>query len=130
MLIINDSTISGIEENKILLLWRKVKVKSFPDATIEDMYDCIKPLLKKCPKNIILHIGTNNTVNETSRIALDKLLSWNAFMEEALPDCNFYISNLTQEQVVPKPHLQLIMSVNIYQHCSLTSLIIVTVMLD
>ena len=95
MLIINDSTISGIEENKILLLWRKVKVKSFPDATIEDMYDCIKPLLKKCPKNIILHIGTNNTVNETSRIVLDKLLSWNAFVEEALPDCNFYISNLT-----------------------------------
>ena len=68
---------------------RKVKVKSFPGATIEDMYDYIKPLLKKCPKNIVLHIRTNNTVNETSRISLK------AFVEKALPYCNFCISNLT-----------------------------------
>ena len=42
-----------------------------PGATIGDMYDYITPLLNKCSKNIILHIGTNNTVNETSRIVLD-----------------------------------------------------------
>ena len=28
-----------------------------------------KPLLKKCPDNIILHVGTNNTVNEPSKKA-------------------------------------------------------------
>ena len=48
-------------------------MKSFPGATIEDMYDYIKPLLKKCSKNITLHIGTNNTVNGTSKIVLDKI---------------------------------------------------------
>ena len=69
-------------------------MKSFPGATIEDMYDYIKPLLKKCPKNIILHIGTNNTVNDTSRIVLDKLLSLKAFIEKALPASNVCISNL------------------------------------
>ena len=37
-------------------------VKNFPGATIDDMYDCIKPLLKKCHDNIILRVGTNNTV--------------------------------------------------------------------
>ena len=59
------------------------------------MYDYIKPLLKKCPKNIILHIGTNNTVNDTSRIVLDKLLYLKAFFEKSLPDCNVWISYLT-----------------------------------
>ena len=70
-LIIGDSIVSGIEENRISRQWRKDKVKSFPGATTEDMYDYIEPLLKKCPKNMILHIGTNNTVNETSRIVLE-----------------------------------------------------------
>ena len=39
------------------------------------MYNYIKPLLKKFPKNIILYIGTNNTVKETSGTVLDNLLS-------------------------------------------------------
>ena len=46
-------------------------------------------------KNMILGIRTNNTVNDTSRIVLDKLLSLKAFFEKALPDCNVCISNLT-----------------------------------
>ena len=75
--------------------WRKIKVKSFPGATIEDMYDYIKPLLRKYPKNMILHIGTNNTINDTSRIVLDKILSLKAFVEKALPDCDVCISNFT-----------------------------------
>ena len=52
-----DSIASGIEENRISGHWRKVKVKSFPGAIIEDIYDYIKPLLKKYPKNIILLLG-------------------------------------------------------------------------
>ena len=94
-LIVGDSIVSGIEENRKSCHWKKVKVKSFPGATIEDMYDYIKPLLKKCPKNIILHIGTNNTVHDTSRIVVDKILSLKVFVEKALPDCNVCISNLT-----------------------------------
>ena len=50
-------------------------MKSFAGATIEAMYNYIKPLLKKFPKNIILYIGTNNTVKETSGTVLDNLLS-------------------------------------------------------
>ena len=58
-------------------------------------YDYIKPLLKKCPKNIIQHIGTNSTVHDTSRIVLDKILSSKAFVEKAFLDCKVCISNLT-----------------------------------
>ena len=54
-------------------------MKSFPGAIIEDIYDYIKPLLKKYPKKYNTAIGTNNTVNDISRIVLDKLLSLKAF---------------------------------------------------
>ena len=121
-LIVCDSIVSSIEENKISRQWRKVKVKSFPGATIEDMYDYIKPLLKKCPKNIILHIGTNNTVNDTSRIVLDKILSLKAFVEKALPDCNVCISNLTLRTDNAKASLTVN---NVNQHLSTLQLDII-----
>ena len=94
-LIAGDSIKPGIEEKRISRQWRKVKVKSFPGAITDDIYDYIKLQLRKCSKNIILNIGTNNTVNEISTTVLDKLLSLKAFVEKTLPDCNVCISNLT-----------------------------------
>ena len=70
-------------------------MKSFPGATIEEMFDCIKTLLRKCLKNTILHIETNNTITKRSRTVLDKLLSLKAFVERALPDSKICISNFT-----------------------------------
>ena len=64
--IVSDSIVSGIEENRISSQWRKVKVKSFPGATIGDMYDYIKPLLKKCPKNKILGQTTPSMIHNNS----------------------------------------------------------------
>ena len=75
-LIVGDSFLSGIDERRIAKRDKKVKVKNFPGATIDDMYDYIKPLLKKYPDNIILHVGTNNTVNESSKVVLGKLLDF------------------------------------------------------
>ena len=46
---------------------RKVKAPIFSGVTTRDMYDYLKPLLNKNPDSIILHVGTNNLVNETFR---------------------------------------------------------------
>ena len=73
-LIVDDSMLPGIDKRRISKRERKVKIKNFPGATIDAMYDYVKPLLKKCPDNIILHVGTNNTVNESSKEVLGKLL--------------------------------------------------------
>ena len=85
----------GIEERRILKRDRKVKVKNLPGATINDSY--IKPLLK-CPNNTILHVRTNNTVNEPSKMVLDKLLNLKCIQpemfERTLPESNVVISNL------------------------------------
>ena len=70
---VGDSMLPGIEERVILKRDVKVKGKNFPGVTIDEMYDCIKPLLKRRPDNILL-VGTNNTVNETSKVVLGKLV--------------------------------------------------------
>ena len=85
--------LSGTEE-RILKKEKKVKVKNFPGVTIDDMYDYIKPLLKRCPDNIILYFETVNTVNEPSKMVLDKLLNLKKFIEHTLPESNIVISNL------------------------------------
>ena len=61
-LIDGDSMLSGPKEIRISKRDRKVEVENFLGATIDDMYDYIKPLLKKYPDKIILLVGTNNTV--------------------------------------------------------------------
>ena len=68
-------------------------------------------------KNIILHLGTSNTVNETSRIVLDKLLSL-----KALTYCNICISNLTLRTDNAKASLTVN---NVNQHLSILQLDII-----
>ena len=63
-------------------------------AKMKEMYDYIKPLLKKCPDSIILHAGTNNTVNELSKVVLGELLDLKKSTEKTLPESNVVISNL------------------------------------
>ena len=86
----------GIEERIIPKRDRKVKVKNFLVVTIDDMYDCIKTLLKKkkCSDNTILHVGTNKTVNKPSKVVQVKLLDLSKFMENALLESKVIISNL------------------------------------
>ena len=35
-------------------------VKPFPGASLSDMEDFVKPLVRKMPDKLILHVGTNN----------------------------------------------------------------------
>ena len=50
-LIVGDSMLFGIDERRISKRDRKVKAKNFPGATIDDMYDYIKQLLKNVQIN-------------------------------------------------------------------------------
>ena len=75
-----------IEERRISRRDRKANVKNSTLAKIDDMYDYIKSLLKKCPDNITLHIGTNNTVDKPSNVVLGKLLDLKRFIEKTLPE--------------------------------------------
>ena len=56
------------------------------------MYDYIKPLLRKLPDHIILHIGINDALDNTSREILDKILQLKTYMQKELPKCKIIIS--------------------------------------
>ena len=63
--ILGDSIIKGINGYKMTKSLdynqnKRVILKSFPGATTEDMYEYVKPTMKKKPDNIILHVGTND----------------------------------------------------------------------
>ena len=42
---------------------KQVKINSFPGATTSDMFDFLKPFLKKDPDHVILNIGTDDLQN-------------------------------------------------------------------
>ena len=84
--------LAGIEEKR-LSGNRSVKVRIFPSALTHDMYDYLNPLLEKNPNNIILHVGTNNSVKETSKDILNEMLSLKNFIEKLCPTCQVIVSN-------------------------------------
>ena len=72
--VIGDSITKSIIGSK-LAADRKVKSYSFPGATIEDIGDHIKPVLRRKPKYIIVHIGTNNLRADKPKTIKKKMVS-------------------------------------------------------
>ena len=61
------------------------------------MRDYIKPLLRKEPDRVILHIGTNNATNETSREIVDEMLSLKTYVEKLNTGCKVILSSLINQ---------------------------------
>ena len=72
----------------------KNKVCFSPGSTTKDMLDYIKPLLKKSPDNVILHIGTNDAVNNPLKTVLENILSLKQFIETLLTNTRACVYNL------------------------------------
>jgi hypothetical protein len=74
---VGDSIVKGLQQHKLSKAAKQsVGVKFFPGATVGDMSDHIKPVLRRKPDTVILHVGTNNATNkEASEIVndIDKL---------------------------------------------------------
>ena len=58
------------------------------------MKDFLKPYLKRLPTNIILHVGKNNSINDSSTVILNKLLSLKNFIHTELPESTVILSNI------------------------------------
>ena len=59
VLIVGDSMLSNTTE-RMISRKNTIKVSSFPGATVSDLLDYLKPLLKKWPEKTILLVGTND----------------------------------------------------------------------
>ena len=59
------------------------------------MYDYLKPLLKKKPAHVILHIGSNDSPFKPAEKIVDEILNLKIYIEKVLPSSNVYISSPT-----------------------------------
>ena len=75
ILIAADSMINGIDEKRLAKKNSNVKVRYFNAALVEDMFYNLVPLMTKKPSPLILHVGTNNTVSDSSKVILKKINS-------------------------------------------------------
>ena len=74
-LIAGDSMLHEIDENRLSgAKPNSVNVRIFRGATIDDMKDFLKPYLKRSSTNIILHVGRNNSINDSSSAILNKII--------------------------------------------------------
>jgi len=97
-LITGESIFYGIDEKKICQNG-SVKVRVFPGSTIEDLKDYyIKPLLRKQPSKVILHVGTNNASlkNANPDLILNALLDFKKDIEDQIPGCIVVLSMPTK----------------------------------
>ena len=60
IIIAGDSILKHLNNHKMSKDNNKVKVDTFPGCTIRDMRDHIKPILRKKPDQLIIHVGTNS----------------------------------------------------------------------
>ena len=93
--IMGDSIVNGLDGRRLDRNGIKVKVRCFPGASISDMHDYCRPIIKKKPSYIILHVGTNDANEYSSREILNKLLNIKSFIESELPTCKIIISTPT-----------------------------------
>ena len=82
------ASMSGFDDDHFFV------VKSFPGATLEDMKDFIKPLIKRQPDKLILHAGTNNLRNSSPRTIADSIVNLAAKIKEESSNTDVGISGL------------------------------------
>ena len=72
VVIAGDSLIKNVQGWRVSKGMKvKTVVKAFPGASVEDMFDYIKPTIKHHPEEIILHVGTNDLKNSDSRMVAE-----------------------------------------------------------
>lgn len=93
VLVIGDSMLNGIEESK-LSKSRHIRVQPLSGARIEDLQANIDDVLHKDLQKVVIHAGTNNSVDEQPTNILDKLETLANTIKIALPECSIVLSTI------------------------------------
>ena len=91
-LVVGDSMLGGVQE-RLIGPRGNIKVRSFPGASSNDMKDYIRPLLRKCPDRIVLHVGTNDAIQSSPEEIVQNILSVKLFIEHELKSCDIIVSS-------------------------------------
>ena len=90
--IIVDSMVSVFKKEFLLNKKHQVKVRCCRGATVEDMFDYVKPILKRKPDYVVLHVGTNNAKDITLWNILDKILQLKTAALDSDKNCKVILS--------------------------------------
>ena len=93
--IAGDSLLKNLQGWK-LSRGHSVKVHTFPGCTTSDMFDYVKPLLRKQPSEIYLHVGTNSISqpHQTARSTAEEIVDLASYIEKESPSTELIISGL------------------------------------
>ena len=94
LLIASDSIMNNIDESR-LSRYMNVKVRPFSGSTVNDMFNYITPLLQKQPDYILLHLGSNDSINSTSDIIYNRLMNLKNYIQGILPNVVVMLSKPT-----------------------------------
>ena len=70
------------------------KVRSFPGASIGNLFDDLKPLLKQKLNKIILVIGTNDVERDAAQSIIKEMKALVQFIQEMFPHYHVVISEI------------------------------------
>ena len=85
-----------------------VKVRGFSGACISDMFSYLVPLLQKKPSQIILMVGSNDSISKSSEEILTELLALKKWILETLPGVNLTIACPTKRTDNQKARITLL----------------------
>ena len=92
--IAGDSIIKHLQGWRLSDTNNHVVVKSFSGATIEDMEDYLKPVIRKEPESIVLHIGTNDLNKLSPKQVADSITNLGIQINEESPKTTIVISSI------------------------------------
>jgi hypothetical protein len=93
--VVGDSMIKHINGYKMSKANTKVRVSSFAGCTTQDMADYIKPIIRKKPNKLVLHVGTNNLKNcENPTTCAKDIIQLGKSINRSIPETKIIISGL------------------------------------
>ena len=90
--VVGDSMLNFIDEKRLSMNNRLVKVRNHPGATTEELKYHLVPVIKLKPDYVLLHVGTNKASFLTSKQIMDNILQLKCMIIKSLPDCCVIIS--------------------------------------
>ena len=93
--ILGDSILRDVKQAKVSnALNARAYVKSFSGAKIEDMQDYCKPILRKDPQDIVLHVGTNDIPGKKVQEIVNGINQLCKQVQTTNPDAKITVSEL------------------------------------
>ncbi|CAB3979107.1 Scavenger receptor cysteine-rich type 1 M130 [Paramuricea clavata] len=89
-----DSIVQNLQGWRLSNTDNHVVVKSFSGANITDMADYLKPILRKEPNEVILHVGTNDLKHLSAKRVAEGIANLATQIEEDSPATSIVISSI------------------------------------